>query len=70
MFIEIDKSFCIDITKINYFKQFYDNWDGQVCIIYTNEFPNGIKFKDKDDKLYNNLKKIFNTCDALNPNIE
>ena len=71
MFIEIDNYFCIDITKINCFKQFWDNWEGQLCIIYTNEFPNGMRFKDKDGKLYYNLKKIFNACDALalDPNI-
>ena len=69
MFIEIDEFFCIDTTKINCFKQFQDKLEGQLCIIYTNEFSDGLRFKDKDGELYNSLKKIFNTCDALHPNI-
>lgn len=70
MFIEINNFFCIDTTKINSFKQFQDYWKGQLCVVYTDDYPKGIEFEDKDGKLYNSLKKIFNTCDVLNPNIE
>jgi len=70
MFIEINRFFCIDTTKINSFKQFQDYWKGQLCVVYTDDCPKGIEFEDQDGKLYNSLKKIFNTCDALDPNIE
>ena len=65
MFIEIDKFFCIDTTNIKYFKQFQDINKGQLCIIYTKEFPDGLEFEDKQGELYNSLKKIFNVSNAI-----
>jgi hypothetical protein len=67
MFIEIDNYFCIDTSEIRVFKQ-CDN--KTTCVIYIKDDPKGLTFEDKQGKLYNSLKKIFNVYDALYPDIK
>ena len=66
MFIEIDNYFCINTSEIRYFKQCTDS----SCVIYTKDNPHGLSFEDKQGKLYNSLKKIFDVSDALHPKME
>lgn len=67
MFIEIDNYFCIDTSEIRVFKQ-CDN--KTTCVIYIKDDPKGLTFEDKQGKLYDSLKKIFNVCDVLYPDIK
>lgn len=67
MFIEIDNYFCIDTSEIRVFKQ-CDN--KTACVIYIKDDLKGLTFKDEQGKLYDSLKKIFNVCDALYPDIK
>jgi len=67
MFIEIDNYFCIDTSEIRVFKQ-CDN--KTACVIYIKDDLKGLTFEDKQGKLYDSLKKIFNVRDALYPDIE
>lgn len=71
MFIEIDNYFCIDTSEIRYFKQCTDSADRKSsCVIYTKDNPHGLSFDDKQGKLYDSLKKIFDVSDALHPKME
>ena len=70
MFIEIDRFFCINTSEIRHFKQCIDSANKKSCVIYTKDNPHGLSFDDKQGKLYDSLKKIFDVSDALHPKIE